>query len=87
MLRLKAHSQPLNEYTKIDKFVLVPKKLWDELTVGKIEFKLKGKKVKTRIYDIPCDCNQRMHTHRLIDLRDEWDRLEITSGEELTLEK
>ena len=85
MLNLKAHSGRLGSFSEIDRFVLIPKKYWDDFLVGVTKFKIKGKKVSVRIYDIPCDCYPKKHTHRIIDLRNIWGDLQIKNGEELPI--
>ena len=87
MLKLKAHNKNFNEYTEIDKFLLIPKKVVDEFEIGEMELKLNGKKAKVRIYDIPCDCNEAKHTHRLLDLRDVWDKLNLKPNQLVEITK
>ena len=87
MITLKAHNNTLGEYNEIDKFLLVPKKLWDEIEAGDAQLKINGNKVKTRVYDILCNCVSPEHHHRLVDLREVWDKLEIKEGDNLNIEK
>ena len=81
MIKLKAHNKPFNDYTDIDKFLVVPKKLWNEIGVGETTLKINGSRVKLRVYDIPCDCVGKMHQHRLIDLREIWDKIDLKVNE------
>ena len=87
MLKLKAHSKIFNQFTEIDKFLLIPKKLNDEFEIGEMRVKLNDQKVTVRIYDIPCDCNKTKHTHRLLDLRDTWDRLRLKPNQPVEITK
>jgi len=87
MLRLKCHSHKISEFSEIDRMLLVPKKVSDEFEVGEGEYILGGQKLQLRIYDIPCNCSKTMHTHRIIDLREIWDKLRLTDGQELEIER
>jgi len=87
MLRLKAHDKPINEYTQIDKFLLVPKKLWNYFEKGENELRLNNQKLRTRIYEIPCDCVLPRHSHRIIDLRESWEKLKLSNGQEVEVTK
>lgn len=82
---LKAHFGSLGSFSEINRFILIPKKYWDDFLPGKTKLKIKGKEVLVRIYDIPCDCNPKRHTHRIIDLRDIWEKFQIKNGEELQI--
>lgn len=85
MLKLKVHTKPISPYTDIDKYILVPKKIWDEFQVGSIEILINGSKVKTRVYDVFCDCVGERHNHRIIDLRDQFDDLDLKENQEVTI--
>jgi hypothetical protein len=87
MTTLKAHNKKLGDYNEIDKFLLVPKKLWDEIPEGEAEISLNGKRVKTRVYDIPCNCVAPDHHHRLVDLRSVWDEMKFKEGDNVKIEK
>ncbi len=86
-MKLKAHNKILGTHSEIDKFLLVPKKLWDEFGEGEIGVSINGKRVKIRVYDILCDCVGEEHHHRLIDLRQVWDDLKISDGDNVIIEK
>jgi hypothetical protein len=86
-IKTKALNKVFNEFTQIDKFALVSKKVWDDLPQGEANLSLNGKAVKVRIYDVPCNCSNQMHTHRLIDLRDSWDDLKLTNGQVIEISK
>jgi len=85
MIRLKAHNKKVSEYSDIDKLILIPKKLWEDFPLGEGEYILSGKKLKLRIYEIPCNCNPVKHVHRIIDLRDKWEELNLSEGIELEI--
>jgi len=87
MIKLKAHNKVLGQFSEIDKFLLVPKKLWDEIGEGDATLRLNGEKVKTRVYDILCNCVGEEHHHRLIDLRELWEKMGIQDGDEITVER
>jgi len=86
MIKLKTHSKPLNEFTDIDKFLVVPKKIWNEIEPGTAKLRINGASVSVRIYNIPCECVGKMHSHRLIDLREIWDKIGLKENEEVTVE-
>lgn len=69
-LKLKYHDSPLNQYTQIDKYIFVPKKFSENFPEGEITVNLLGESIKTRVYDIFCDCRPEKHTHKVIDLRE-----------------
>lgn len=87
MLKLRVHIKPFNEYTDIDKYLVVPKKLWEDFQPGESQLTLKGIKSKVRIYDIPCECVGSMHNHRLIDLREEFNKIGLKDNEEIEIGK
>lgn len=87
MIRLKAHSHAVGKHSTIDKLILIPKKICDDFTVGESEYILNNKKLKLRVYDVPCDCSSPTHTHRIVDLRDVWDQLNLKEGSELEIER
>lgn len=86
-VKLRVHDKPFNEYTDIDKYLVAPKKLWEEFEPGEQTIRINGKQIKVRVYDIPCTCVGSMHNHRLIDLRGLWEELGIKAGEEVLLGK
>ncbi len=86
-MKLKVHNREFNEYTQIDKFALVPKKMWSEIEVGNQSFSINGKNTIVRIYDIPCDCTGAMHSHRLIDLRSVWDKLKLEPNQDIEISR
>lgn len=87
MLKLKCHANKIGEFSEIDKIILIPKKISDEFEVGEDEYSLDGQKMRLRIYDIPCNCSQKMHTHRIIDLREVWEKLNLSDGQEVEIGK
>jgi len=87
MIKLKVHTKPISKQTDIDKYLLVPKKLWSDFEAGEMSLKLNGTKVKTRIYEIPCNCVGEEHIHRIIDLRELWEKLDLKENSELEVEK
>jgi len=87
MIKLKAHNKPISEFTEIDKYLLVPKKLWDDVLPGEIEIFLEGKKMKLRVYNVPCSCVPQKHQHRIIDVRDIWDSQNLKANQEVKIEK
>lgn len=87
MVRLRVHSKPFNEHTKIDKFLMIPKKLWGDFETGLIVVQINGKKIKTRVYDIYCECIGKQHTHRILDLREAWKELGLQDNLEVEIKK
>ena len=87
MLKLKCHKNKIEEFSEIDKMILIPKKSSDEFEVGEGEYSLNGQKMLLRVYDVPCNCSQKMHTHRIIDLREAWDKLNLSDGQEVEIER
>lgn len=81
-ISLKFHNKAINQYTQIDKYFLVPKKVIDFFPEGEIVLLVDGKKIKTRVYNIFCDCRPEKHTHRIIDLRDYAEKLSLENGKE-----
>jgi len=86
-MKLKTHNKPINEYTEIDKFLLIPKKLWEDFNIGEMTLKLDGKSICLRVYEIPCDCVAPHHQHRIIDLRDVWDELKLSANSEIEISR
>lgn len=84
-LKLKFHDKIFNQYTQIDKFLFVPKKLLEDFQEGEMEFLINGKKTKTRVYDIFCDCRPEKHTHRIVDLREQASNLGLKNGQEVEI--
>lgn len=87
MIKLKVHDKTLSKMSDIDKFFLVPKKQWDYFPLGENQLKLNGKDLKILIRDIPCECSQELHYHRIADLREIWDELELKDGQEIGVDK
>lgn len=87
MIKLKVHNKPLNESTSIDKYILVPKKLWEDFNCPELELRLNGKKTKLRTYEIPCQCVGKQHTHKIIDLREIWDEMKLSGSSIVEIEK
>ena len=87
MIRLKAHSRSVGKLNEIDKLLLIPKKNWDDFPVGEGEYKLNSKKLKLRVYDVPCDCSGEDHVHRIVDLREVWNNLALQEGTSLEVER
>jgi len=87
MLKLKTHGEPINQYTDIDKYLLVPKKLWGDFELGESELKIDGQKIRTRVYDIFCECTMPKHNHRIVDLRDVWVKLNLKENQEVEIER
>ena len=83
MIKLKARNKPISEFTEIDKYFLVPKKLWEDFPVGETKLAVAGNKITLRIYDVPCECVPQKHQHRIIDLRDAWDGLKLKENQEV----
>ena len=87
MIQLKAHNKSIGKLNKIDKLILVPKKFWADFPSGVSDYKLNGKNLTLRVYDVPCDCSGPDHTHRIVDLRDVWESLKLTDGTILEIER
>lgn len=87
MIRLKTHIKPINEHTEIDRYLLIPKKLWDDFETGELGVRINKKKIKTRIYDIFCECIGSKHTHRILDLREAWSDLGLKESQSVEIEK
>ncbi|MCX6809489.1 MAG: hypothetical protein NTZ65_01935 [Candidatus Berkelbacteria bacterium] len=87
MIKIKVHNKIFGKYSEIDKFFLVPKKIWDDFEVGEKELKINNQKVRVRIYDVLCDCSSKMHNHRIADLRSVWEKLNLEEGNEITVER
>lgn len=86
-MKLKVHNKEFNEYTQIDKFALVPKKMWEEIETGSQSLSINGKNVTVRVYDVPCDCTGAMHSHRLIDFRSVWDKLDLKANQDIEISR
>lgn len=69
-LKLKYHDKPVNDFTEINKYLMIPKKLHQNFPEGEIEMSIAGKKILTRVYDIYCECVAPKHIHKIIDLRE-----------------
>ena len=86
-MKLKAHDKQITSYSEVDKIVLIPKKIWEDFELGKNNLKINGNPFSLRVYDLPCDCNKQMHTHRVIDLREVWGELNLKDGQVLEIER
>ncbi|OQA53221.1 MAG: hypothetical protein BWY43_00148 [candidate division WS2 bacterium ADurb.Bin280] len=84
-IKLKYHSHPINEFTEIDKYLMVPKKLHEDFPEGEIEIRLQNKKFSTRVYDIYCECTGSKHIHKVIDLRKFEGTNDFSEGEEIEI--
>lgn len=84
-LKLKFHNSPINQYTQIDRYLLIPKKYSDSFPEGEVNFEMMGRAVKTRVYDIFCDCRKEKHTHKIIDLRDITTDTSIENNQEIEI--
>jgi hypothetical protein len=87
MIKLKVHDKTLSKMSEIDKFFLVPKKQWDYFPLGENELTMNEKPVKIWIHDIPCECSQDLHYHRIADLREIWKTLDLKNGQEVRVDK
>lgn len=87
MISLKTHTKPINEHTDIDRYLLVPKKNWGDFEIGDLELKINGINIKTRVYDVFCECVTPKHNHRIIDLRDMWSKLDLKENIEVEVER
>ena len=85
-MKLQIHDRPISEFTEIDKFILISKKFWEDFEAGEIRIKINGQKIKTWVYDVRCNCNPTKHTHRILDLRGVWKKLQLKAGEKVELE-
>ncbi len=86
-MKLTAHYNKQGKFSEIDRFILIPKKIWEDFSPGISDYKINDRKFTLRVYDVPCDCTGNMHTHRLIDLRDIWDDLGIEDGQILEISR
>lgn len=87
MIKLKVHDKTLSQMSEIDKFFLVPKKQWDYFPLGENDLTIDGKSLKIWIHDIPCECSQELHYHRIADLREVWSVLGLKNGQEVRVDK
>lgn len=81
-MKLKYHTKPISQFTQIDKYLLIPKKIADGFPEGEIILNVNGRKISTRVYDIFCDCRAQRHTHKIIDLRN-CENLNLIEGQEV----
>jgi len=84
-LKLKFHDSPINQYTQIDRYLFVPKRFSDSFGEGEIKFEMLGQTVKTRVYDVFCDCRDDKHTHKIIDLREIKTKNPIENNQEIEI--
>jgi len=87
MIKLKVHDKTLSKMSDIDKFFLVPKKQWEYFPLGENVLLIDGQTVKIWIHDIPCECSQELHYHRIADLREVWENFKMTNGQEIKVDK
>jgi hypothetical protein len=87
VLKLKVQNKKFNDSTEIDKFVLIPKKYWENFEEGVNKITIDGTKTKVRIYSIPCVCIGSPHEHKIIDLRPLWARLNLENKEEVEINR
>ena len=87
MIKLKVHDKTLSKMSEIDKFFLVPKKQWEYFPLGENSLNIDDKNVKIWIHDIPCECSQELHYHRIADLRDIWEEQKLKNGQEIKVDK
>ena len=87
MLELKAQNKRFNEFTEIDKFALIPKKQWSDFELGENTLILNGREQKVRAYEIPCTCIGQKHTHRILDLRPIWNKMNFQDHEIIEVSK
>lgn len=87
MLELKAQSKKFNEFTEINKFALIPKKWWDDFDLGNNTLIINGSKQRVRVYEVPCVCIGQRHTHRILDLRSVWDKMDLRDHEKIEVDK
>jgi hypothetical protein len=86
-MKLKVHDKEFNQYTQIDRFAVIPKKMWDEFELGAQTLSINDNNVTVRVYDVPCDCSGSMHSHRLIDLRAIWKDLGLQSNQDIDISR
>lgn len=86
-MKLTISSKSLSSYSEIDKFALIPKKLWDDFGLGEKELSINGRNFKVEIIEMLCDCmgTNKNHEHRIIDLREIWDELDLTGQKEISI--
>ena len=87
MLELKAQDKKFNGFTEIDKFALIPKKKWDDFELGENTLVLNGSRHKVRVYEVPCTCIGQRHTHRILDLRSVWNKMDLRDHERIEVDK
>lgn len=86
-MKLQAHHKKNDKFSQIDKFILIPKKNWDDFQLGESSYTINGKQINLRVYDCPCDCSGKMHSHRIIDLRDAWEDLALSDGANVNIDR
>ncbi|PIT97237.1 hypothetical protein COT77_02615 [Candidatus Berkelbacteria bacterium CG10_big_fil_rev_8_21_14_0_10_41_12] len=79
MIKLSTSDKTLGSFSEIDKFAIIPKKLWDDFPAGKKMINIRGKNREVEVYEILCDCmgKEKKHNHRIIDLRELWKELDL----------
>lgn len=87
MLRLKAQNKKFNDFTEIDKFALIPKKWWGSFELGINNVTINGTEVSVRIYEVPCTCSKNRHTHLILDLRQNWEKLKLKDHDRIEVNK
>lgn len=86
-MKITISSKTLSSYSEIDKFALIPKKQWADFELGEHELIINGKNEKVEIIEMLCDCvgPDKIHQHRIIDLRNVWDDLSLESKKEIEI--
>lgn len=87
-MKISISQKNISSYSEIDKFALIPKKLWSDFELGEKELMLDGRKLKVEILEMLCDCMgaNKTHQHRIIDLREFWDELSLDGKKEINVE-
>jgi len=87
VLKLKAQNKKFNQFTQIDKFALIPKKWWEYFEIGENVLKINNTKTMVRVYEVPCTCTGNKHTHRILDLRSIWKKMNLSNHQKIEIEK
>jgi len=87
VLKLKVQNKKFNDFTEIDRFVLIPKKFWEDFIDGINKITINGTKVNARIYTVPCTCIGNTHTHKILDLRPFWNKFDLKHEDEIEIDK
>lgn len=86
-MKLTISSKIMGSFSEIDKFALIPKKLWGDFGLGEKELVINGQTVRVEIIEMLCDCAgpDKNHQHRIIDLRGVWNDLGLDDKKEISL--